>query len=215
MWQVLRFTDGSQVVSCALSESMTLLLARLRGPPLFVNIYTDEAEPRLFDKARLPILTVDGEHILDLNESMELQNLVANLGETPDVHCFSDDRQVGAIIWNGQEITPNAFIIKMMKGSNLHVRMFFHPFAMAEYNVSLNGLSEAVEQVFSISTAPPPRLAPVEQERGNPEALKLRLGPVVPQQIHRQRQSMGEMAVRTAVRATIWESVYSLFRLFR
>jgi len=32
---------------------------------------------------------------------------------------------------------------------------------------------------------------------------------------HYQRQTIGEIAVRTAVRATIWESVLSLFRLFR
>ena len=30
-----------------------------------------------------------------------------------------------------------------------------------------------------------------------------------------QRQNIGEMAVRTAVRATIWELIFALFRLFR
>ena len=53
----------------------------------------------------------------------------------------------------------------------------------------------------------------------DPGALKHRLGlapdaaptVVLPQ----QRQGFGEMAARTAVRATIWESVFSLFRLFR
>ena len=57
-----------------------------------------------------------------------------------------------------------------------------------------------------------------EYER-SPDALKRRLGlaptaAVMPIVIHRQ-QSLGEMAARTAIRATILESVYSLFRLFR
>jgi hypothetical protein len=52
----------------------------------------------------------------------------------------------------------------------------------------------------------------------NPGALKARLGlanqppaPVRPQ----NRQSLEELAVRTAVRATVWESVRSMFRMFR
>jgi hypothetical protein len=52
----------------------------------------------------------------------------------------------------------------------------------------------------------------------DPVALKRRLGltqqftqPVIPH----QQQGLGQMAVRTAVRATIWESVFTLFRLFR
>jgi hypothetical protein len=56
--------------------------------------------------------------------------------------------------------------------------------------------------------------------RRNPDALKRRLGlgPVrQPNSVVRQhqRQSIGEMAARTAVRATIWETVVSLFRAFR
>jgi hypothetical protein len=55
----------------------------------------------------------------------------------------------------------------------------------------------------------------------NPVALKHRLGllpnatPVASPALVYQRQGLGEIAVRTAVRATIWESVFSLFRLFR
>jgi len=55
--------------------------------------------------------------------------------------------------------------------------------------------------------------------RRNPDALKRRLGlgPVNRSNlvVHHQRQSIGEMAVRTAVRATIWETVISIFRAFR
>jgi hypothetical protein len=53
-----------------------------------------------------------------------------------------------------------------------------------------------------------------ELER-NPQALAQRLGVVMggpaPQVVYR-RQGIGEMAVRTAVRATIWELIFSLFR---
>jgi hypothetical protein len=53
-----------------------------------------------------------------------------------------------------------------------------------------------------------------ELER-NPQALGQRLGVAMgrsaPQVVYR-RQGIGEMAVRTAVRATIWELIWSLFR---
>lgn len=54
----------------------------------------------------------------------------------------------------------------------------------------------------------------------SPEKLKARLGVTSPSQqeiIVRGRQplSLGEVAVRTAVRATVWETVKSIFRSFR
>jgi hypothetical protein len=49
----------------------------------------------------------------------------------------------------------------------------------------------------------------------NPEALKHRLGLAGPPAVTYQQQGLGEMVVRTAIRATVWESVFSLFRLFR
>jgi hypothetical protein len=89
------------------------------------------------------------------------------------------------------------------------------------------------ERVNSMAALMPPDraamyLQTVEEEREilfneynrNPDALRRRLGlaPLyAPSVVMRQpsRQSIGEMAVRTAVRATIWESVISLFRAFR
>jgi hypothetical protein len=40
-----------------------------------------------------------------------------------------------------------------MMGKNLHVRVFFRPFAMAEYNVSLAGFAAAAEQAFGLSAS--------------------------------------------------------------
>lgn len=66
-------------------------------------------------------------------------------------------------------------------------------------------------------------LASVEDERdrlfdeysSSPDALKKRLGVSAPAQNgggHSSRQGMGEMVVKTAVRASIWASIFSLFR---
>jgi uncharacterized Zn finger protein (UPF0148 family) len=52
----------------------------------------------------------------------------------------------------------------------------------------------------------------------NPDALKARLGLInqAPTFIRsHNRQGLDELIVRTAVRATIWESIWSIFRLFR
>ncbi|MDR5736163.1 hypothetical protein QCE47_28015 [Caballeronia sp. LZ025] len=67
-------------------------------------------------------------------------------------------------------------------------------------------------------------LAQVEEERdkifdeysADPEGLKRRLG-VVESRAHgtarpSNRQGMGDMAVKTAVRASIWAAIWSLFR---
>ena len=72
-------------------------------------------------------------------------------------------------------------------------------------------------------------LATIEEERGkifdeyttNPAALKQRLGVAVPVPsaalaAHGQsRQDLGELVVRTAIRATIWESIVAIFRSSR
>ena len=72
-------------------------------------------------------------------------------------------------------------------------------------------------------------LAGVEAERvrifdeytKDPDALKRRLGVHAPtvaadqQQRGRSSRSLGELAVRTAVRATVWESISAIFRVFR
>ena len=59
-----------------------------------------------------------------------------------------------------------------------------------------------------------------EQYKRDPNAARRRLG-LPPSRKHAQiarssqQQSMGDLVVRTAVRATVWNSVASLFRLFR
>ena len=60
-----------------------------------------------------------------------------------------------------------------------------------------------------------------ENER-NPEQLKMRLGLKINREVQSypipaqyQRQSLPELAVRTAVRATVWKSIGAAFRLFR
>lgn len=53
----------------------------------------------------------------------------------------------------------------------------------------------------------------------DPEALRERLGVGnargVTYEPNSSRMGLGQVAVRTAVRATVWESIYSLFRAFR
>jgi hypothetical protein len=55
----------------------------------------------------------------------------------------------------------------------------------------------------------------IQELERNPQALCQRLGVGMgrpaPQPVYR-RQGLGELAVRTAVRATIWEVIWSLFR---
>jgi hypothetical protein len=52
----------------------------------------------------------------------------------------------------------------------------------------------------------------------DPDSLKHRLGltpSVAPTLVIHHQQTLGEVVGRTAVRATVWESIFALFRLFR
>lgn len=62
----------------------------------------------------------------------------------------------------------------------------------------------------------------VREYRKNPESLNLRLGinrnSVVQRVYHdssRPKQGLGEIAVKTAVRASVWNGINSIFRIFR
>ena len=58
----------------------------------------------------------------------------------------------------------------------------------------------------------------LDEYESNPDALKARLGlnnRVDLSTRTQSRQDLGELAVRTAVRATVWESIRSMFRLMR
>jgi hypothetical protein len=105
--------------------------------------------------------------------------------------------------------------------------------AVSNPQIGFQSLQNFDERIQATAALMPPEraamyLQAVEEEREilfneynhNPDALKRRLGlgPVrQPNRVVHQhrRQSIGELAVRTAVRATIWETVISLFRAFR
>ena len=105
--------------------------------------------------------------------------------------------------------------------------------AVSNPQIGFQSLQDFDERMQATAALMPPEraamyLQSVEEEREilfneynrNPDALKRRLGLGPVRQPNRvvhqhQRQSIGELAVRTAVRATIWETVISLFRAFR
>lgn len=59
----------------------------------------------------------------------------------------------------------------------------------------------------------------IQEYTADPAALKLRLGinlgVEAPAQRRRGSAGLGDIAVRTAVRATVWGGIWSLFRVFR
>jgi hypothetical protein len=59
----------------------------------------------------------------------------------------------------------------------------------------------------------------IQEYTADPAAMKLRLGINLgidaPTQRRRGSSGLGELAVRTAVRATVWESIWALFRAAR
>jgi hypothetical protein len=73
-----------------------------------------------------------------------------------------------------------------------------------------------IESAAFIQTVDAERERMMAEYKADPVALKNRLGIAlgIDASTHRthQRQGMGEMAVRTAVRATIWEAIWRLFR---
>jgi hypothetical protein len=73
-----------------------------------------------------------------------------------------------------------------------------------------------IESAAFIQTVDAERERMMAEYKADPVALKQRLGVSLgidgPSHRTYQRQGIGEMAVRTAVRATIWEVIWKLFR---
>ncbi|KUR76969.1 hypothetical protein AQZ50_12185 [Novosphingobium sp. Fuku2-ISO-50] len=59
------------------------------------------------------------------------------------------------------------------------------------------------------------RSAMLKEYNANPGGMILRLGLPPHIQTRSNRMGLGELAARTAVRATVFETVFSVFRLFR
>jgi len=62
----------------------------------------------------------------------------------------------------------------------------------------------------------------LREHKSSPDSLRLRLGlnkisyaPQIHAAPSRPRQGLGEIAIKTAVRATIWNGISSIFRIFR
>jgi hypothetical protein len=128
------------------------------------------------------------------------------------------------------DVTIDRAVIRSMVED--HWRSFISV-AVRNPQIGFQSLENFDEQIQATAALMPPEraamyLQAVEEERQilfneynrDPDALKRRLGlgPVKqPNRVVHQhhRQSIGELAVRTAVRATIWETVISLFRAFR
>jgi SpoVK/Ycf46/Vps4 family AAA+-type ATPase len=122
----------------------------------------DPEDPRVFDRDRLPILTVDGMHIIDLNEEMELQRSMVQANRANELHCIPKDRSIFARVWSGGGLFSDqtAHILQLLKGDNLEVRVFFAPLAkdtIVRYQVSLKGFPAVFDQVFEL----PPSLKDV------------------------------------------------------
>jgi hypothetical protein len=104
MWQVHSLGQGEKIVSRSLPEGITVLFQRRGGPILYLTIRLDGGEPRAFNKSSLPIIDVNGQQILDLNECMETQRALTGIKEIEHAFCFAERRSVGVCTWSGVEV---------------------------------------------------------------------------------------------------------------
>jgi hypothetical protein len=93
--------------------------------------------------------------------------------------------------------------------------------ALNSFDATINMLTEHIPEPNASlfrQTIETEREKVLDEYDRNPDALKARLG-LTNQECAsirlQNRQGFGELAVRTAVRATVWESIRSMFRLFR
>jgi hypothetical protein len=80
-------------------------------------------------------------------------------------------------------------------------------------------LMEPIDRAVFLQTVEAERERMMAEYNANPVAFKKRLGVALGvdavQNRQRQGSGLGGLAVRTAVRATIWESIWAIFRAFR
>ena len=93
--------------------------------------------------------------------------------------------------------------------------------AMKSFDATIKTMSESMPEPdasFFRQTIEAEREKILDEYERNPDALKARLGltnQMSASTRSQNRQGLGELAVRTAVRATVWETIRSMFRLFR
>src|SRR5882724_8037817 len=154
MWQVHTLAQREKIVASTLPEGITVLFGRRANPIVYMSVRLDGGELRVFNKACLPIITVDGAQILDLNECMEAQRALTDKDSIKHDYCFATGRSVGVCVWSGEDIiTPSHPIWKIMHGDTLKIQVVFDPYAMAEYNISLIGFADDFRQAFGATTS--------------------------------------------------------------
>jgi hypothetical protein len=83
---------------------------------------------------------------------------------------------------------------------------------------STAALTQPQQAALFLKTVDEERDILFDEYQRDPEVLKKRLGltpSVAPALIIHPPQTLQEVVARTAVRATVWESIFALFRLFR
>jgi hypothetical protein len=105
-----------------------------------VSIEVTEPRDRLLDIYRLPVFSIDKEHLLSIvNYNPEL---------------VLDERRVSAIIWNGTEIEPDSNILRVMRGKTLQAQISFKDGTGLVFDVPLAGFAELFDDIFQVNTCP-------------------------------------------------------------
>jgi len=311
-WSESRFCGERAATACSDDGFVVSIRRKKSDDCVSLGILMREGASSRFDPSRLPVIQVDTNAVNNLDDLFVVDRLIADWTDIKKTSFTVDDNILTADIGNGNEENGLSFIMQMVDGCSLNIRVFILPHSHIDFSVSLDGASQIISDVLGVripddpdrqellpirqpisyeekfldqpmaeraatdrsairamvedfwrsflavgrhnpdvgretimrfeerlsATAalmPPAQSATflrvVDEEREvlfqeyerNPDALKRRLGlgqndAVVCVQHrgggHRQ-QSLGDVAVRTAVRATVWESVRELFRLFR
>jgi hypothetical protein len=147
MWQVAMSTlpNVGSFVYASFADGATLSFMRI-GPPVFINIYLNDADPRVLDKARLPILTVDGVPVIDLNDTMDRE---------------VQDHLVCAKVWSGEgpPSVSSKELLQLMNGQNLDIEVYFRR-SIVTYTVPLQGFAVAFDQAFGVNISTKVTTAP-------------------------------------------------------
>jgi hypothetical protein len=140
VWRTLTNRSYGNPVSVMLSTGIYLAFHGHYRAPVFIQVSIPDTEPqnRLLDINRLPVFSVDKEHLLSI------------VNYNPGL--VLDERAIGAVIWSGTEIEPDSNILRVMKGKTLQAQISFKDGTGLVFDVPLADFAELFDDIFQVNT---------------------------------------------------------------
>ncbi len=124
-------------------------LFRLESTRVMFQVKIDSTTGRKFDKYRMPVVWFDGKAEVDLCLAKSTDELMRSLDPGGSVHFSFEERDVSGVIWHGLVNEGTGAIGKLLKASNVSVRIYFDDYTIEDFLISSPRLAALKQSIMS------------------------------------------------------------------